>query len=84
MGTAHPLTLLGNKGHVGTAMTAQLTTITIADANGADYALQALTTTTPYGLATANEATALLHVIKNLQVRVAEMEAILVAQGFLA
>ena len=85
MPQAHPLTLMGNSGAAGTAMTAQLTAITIADAAGTpDYALQALTTSSPYGLATAAEAITVLYVIKNLQVRVAELEARLVTFGFLA
>lgn len=61
------------------AMTTQLTSITITDSNGVDYAFSALTTTSPYGLATQNEATALLFVIQNLQVRMAETEAALEA-----
>lgn len=67
------------------ALTAQLTTITIADAAGTpDYALQALTTTSPYGLATAAEAITLLYVIKNLQTRMLEIEAILEEKGLCA
>lgn len=59
---------------VGTLPTA-LTTISIADAAGTpDYALQALTTTSPYGLATAAEAITLLYVIKDLQTRVLDLE----------
>lgn len=66
----------------GAALTAQLTPITIADAAGTpDYALQALTTSSPYGLATAAEAITLLYVIQNLQVRLAEVEARLEASG---
>lgn len=54
---------------------AALTTITIADAAGTpDYALQALTTSSPYGLATAAEAISLLYVIKNLQERTLALE----------
>lgn len=69
-------------GTQGAALTAQLTTITIADAAGTpDYALSALTTTAPYGLATAAEAITLLYVIKNLQTRMAEMEARMEAAG---
>jgi hypothetical protein len=57
------------------AVTAPLTTITIADAAGTpDYALQALTTTLPYGLATAAEMISLLYVVQNLQLRVLELE----------
>jgi hypothetical protein len=64
------------------ALTTQLTTITIADAAGTpDYALQALTTSSPYGLATAAEAITLLYVIQNLQTRMAEMETKVRALG---
>lgn len=67
------------------ALTAQLSPITIADAAGTpDYALQALTTTSPYGLATAAEAITLLYVIQNLQVRMAEVEARLESAGIVA
>lgn len=61
---------------VGALEVAPLPTITIADAAGTpDYALQALTTSSPYGLATAAEAITLLYVIKNLQQRVLDLEA---------
>lgn len=61
---------------IGALEVAPLTTITIADAAGTpDYALQALTTSSPYGLATAAEAITLLYVIKNLQQRVLDLEA---------
>lgn len=67
------------------ALTTQLTTITIADAAGTpDYALQALTTSTPYGLATAAEAITLMYVVKNLQVRMLEVEALLEEKGLVA
>jgi hypothetical protein len=68
----------------GAALTAQLTSITIADAAGTpDYALQALTTTSPYGLATQAEAITFLYVVQNLQVRVAQLEARLTAYGLI-
>lgn len=61
-----------------TALTPALTTITIADAAGTpDYALQAVINSSAYGFASAAEAISTLYVIRNLQVRVAEMEAIL-------
>lgn len=61
---------------VGALPVAALTTITIADAAGTpDYALQALTTSSPYGLATQAEAITLLYVIKNLQQRVLDLES---------
>jgi len=60
------------------ALTAQLTTITPADAAGSpDYAIQAITSSTPFGFVSAAEAITTLYVIKNLQVRLAEVEAIL-------
>ena len=67
------------------ALTAQLTSITIADAAGTpDYALSALTTSSPYGLATAAEAITLLYVIQNLQVRVGELETKIKALGLIS
>ena len=67
------------------ALTTQLTTVTIADAASTpDYALSALTTTSPYGLATLAEAVTLLYVIQNLQVRMAEAETKLKALGLVA
>ena len=69
-------------GTQGAALTAQLTTITPADAAGTpDYAIQAVTATTPYGFVTAQEAITTLYVIKNLQTRLAEVEARLEAAG---
>lgn len=69
-------------GAAGAALTTQLTTITPADAAGTpDYAIAAVTQTTPFGFSNAAEAITLLYVIKNLQVRVAEMEVVLEAAG---
>lgn len=66
------------------ALTTQLTSVTIADAAGIpDYALSALTTSSPYGLATKEEAVTLLYVIQNLQVRMAEAEFRLKAYGLM-
>lgn len=60
----------------GAALTAQLTTITPADAEGTpDYAIAAITASSPYGFASAQEAITVLYVIKNLQTRLAEVEA---------
>ena len=60
------------------ALTAQLTTLTPADAEGTpDYATAAITQTTPYGFASAQEAITVLYVIKNLQERLAEVETAL-------
>ena len=66
------------------ALTTQLTSVTIADAAGTpDYALSALTTSSPYGLATKEEAVTLLYVVQNLQVRMAEAESRLKAYGLM-
>lgn len=60
----------------GAALTAQLTTLTIADAAGTpDYAIAAVTSSTPFGFSNAAELITVLYVIKNLQVRLAEVEA---------
>ncbi len=60
----------------GAALTAQLTTITIADAAGTpDYAIAAVINSSAYGFSNAAELISVLYVIKNLQVRCAEMEA---------
>lgn len=67
------------------ALTPQLTTITIADAAGTpDYAIQAVINSSAYGFASAAEAITTLYVIKNLQVRVAELEARLEALNIIA
>lgn len=72
-------------GTQGAALTTQLTTLTPADAEGTpDYAIAAITQTTPYGFASAQEAITVLYVIKNLQVRLAEVEARLEALGAVA
>lgn len=67
------------------ALTAQLTTITIADAAGTpDYAIQAVINTNAYGFAAAAEAISFLYVVRNLQVRVAELEALIEEKGLCA
>lgn len=60
----------------GAALTPQLTTITIADAAGTpDYAIAAVINSSAYGFASAAELISTLYVIKNLQTRLAEVEA---------
>lgn len=67
------------------ALTAQLTTITPADAAGTpDYAIAAVTSSTPFGFSNAAELITVLYVIKNLQTRVAEIEAALESLGLVA
>ena len=78
----HKLPVTGGQ---GAALTAQLTTITIADAAGTpDYAFAAVTSTSPWGFSAAAEAITLLYVIKNLQTRLAEVEARLEAINVVA
>ena len=61
---------------IGAALTAQLTTLTLANAEGTpDYAVQAVINTNAWGLASEQELITLLYVVKNLQVRLAEVEA---------
>lgn len=68
----------------GAALTTQLTTITIADAAGTpDYAIQAVTASSPYGFASAQELISFLYVVQNLQTRVAQLEARLTATGLI-
>lgn len=67
------------------ALTAQLTTITPADAEGTpDYAIAAITNSSPFGFASAQEGITLLYVVKNLQERCAELEARLEEAGLIA
>lgn len=64
------------------ALTTALTTITPADAAGTpDYAIAAITNSTPFGFSNAAEAITVLYVIKNLQTRLNEVEARLQGLG---
>ena len=71
-------------GTQGAALTAQLTSITHTAPQTADYAIQDLTNTGGYGFASKDEGNTVLSVIKNLQVRLAEVEARLEALGMVA
>lgn len=55
--------------------TAALTTITHTDPSAADYAISAGTSSTPFGFANANEFNTAMAVIRNLQLRVLQLEA---------
>lgn len=59
----------------GAALTAQDTTLTHTAPGTPDFAIQDLTTTTPFGFVTKDEGNTVLQVIVNLQTRVAELEA---------
>jgi hypothetical protein len=68
------------------SLTAQLTTITMADTAGAspDYTLGAITTTSAAGFASIQECISFAYVVRNLQVRLAEVEARLEEAGIVA
>lgn len=68
----------------GAALTAQETTITHTAPTTADYAVQDLTSTSPFGFVTKDEGNTVLQVIANLQTRLAEVEARLEAAGVVA
>jgi hypothetical protein len=67
----------------GAALTTQLTTITSTAPGTPDYAIQNLTSTTPFGFVTRDEGNSVLSVIANLQTRVSELESRLQAYGLL-
>ncbi len=64
----------GNPVPLGAGLTTQLTTITPPAYTG-DFAIQAVTQTTPFGFVNANEGNTLINCVANLQTRVAEIEA---------
>ena len=66
-----------------TALTAAETTITNAG-TASDYAIQAMTNTSPYGFVTQAEAETLVEVVLNNQLRIAELESKLQAIGAIA
>jgi hypothetical protein len=68
----------------GAALTAQLTTITSTAPGTPDYAIQDLTSTTPFGFVTKDEGNSVLSVISNLQARVAQLESRLQALGLIS
>ena len=65
------------------ANTAALTDITFTAPSPADFAIQDLTQTTPFGFVTKNEGNTVLAVIANLQTRVAQLESRFQAYGLL-
>jgi hypothetical protein len=58
----------------GAALTASLTSLTQAGTFTPDYAIQAMTNTSPYGFATLDEAETVLSVILNMQTKIDELE----------
>ena len=71
-------------GTQGAALTTQLTLITHTAPSTPDYALQDLVQNNGFGFVTADEGNTTLSVIKNLQTRLAEVEARLEAVGIVA
>ena len=67
----------------GAALTTQLTAITSTAPSTADFAIQDLTSSTPFGFVTKNEGNTVLAVIANLQTRVAQLELRFQAYGLL-
>ena len=67
----------------GAALTTQLTAITSTAQSTADFAIQDLTQSTPFGFVTKNEGNTVLAVIANLQTRVAQLELRFQAYGLL-
>lgn len=65
------------------ANTAALTTITSTAPVTPDFAIQDLTSTTPFGFATKDEGNSVLAVIANLQTRVTQLETKLKVYGLL-
>jgi hypothetical protein len=68
----------------GAALTTALTSITATAPGTPDYAIANLTSTTPFGFASADEGQTVLTVIANLQARVNQLEARLQTYGLLA
>jgi hypothetical protein len=68
----------------GTALTAQLTTITSTAPGTPDYAIQDLVNTSAFGFVTKDEGNTVLSVIANLQTRVSQLESRLQALGLIA
>lgn len=68
----------------GAALTAQHATLTQAGTDSGDVAIQALTSSTPFGFANAAEGEAVIASVLNAMVRLAEIEARLEAAGIVA
>jgi hypothetical protein len=66
------------------ANTAALTTITSTAPGTPDFAIQDLTSTTPFGFVTKDEGNSVLAVIANLQARVTQLETKLQTLGLLS
>lgn len=66
------------------ALTVQKTTITHTAPGTEDFAIQSVTSTSPFGFVTADEGNTVLLVIANLQTRLSELETRLKAQNIIA
>lgn len=69
----------------GAALTAQSTTVTITDAAGTpNFTMASFTNSSAWGFAAEDELITFAYVVRNLQVRLAEVEARLEAAGIVA
>jgi len=75
---------LASRAAPGSAMTAQLTSITHTAPGTPDYAIQDLINSNAYGFVTKDEGNTVLSVVLNLQARMAQVEAALEAAGVVA
>ena len=66
------------------ALTTELTDLTQAGTFTPDYAIQAITNSSPYGFANAAEGETVVKVVQANKVRIAEIEAVLEAYGLIA
>ena len=66
------------------ALTTELTDLTQAGSFTPDYAIQAITNSSPYGFVNAAEGETVISVVQNNKERLAEVEAVLEAFGFIA
>lgn len=67
----------------GAALTAAHATLTQAGTDSGDTAIQAVTNSSPFGFANAAEGEAVIACVRNLMVRVGELEARLQAAGLI-
>ena len=69
---------------IASAATTALTDITQAGTFTPDYAVQAITNSSPFGFVNAAEAETVISVVQNNKTRLAELEAVLQAAGLIA
>lgn len=65
------------------SITGTLTTLSASAPGTADYIIQDLTNSSPYGFVSSDEGQTVLQIISNLQARVNELEQVLIDHGIL-